>query len=218
MFANNGGSFSRVSIGVNFNRGFGGAFGDVNQDGFLDLLISHEQGTNTLLLFNLCPNGGAQLTAGVLTSCYDCPNYMRRGVANAICSECDPDFITGGLPAAARCNFACPDGTQRGLGEDTCGTCAAGHLWNETIDRISDIAAPRCVAYASGDQKQQHESDANVPCSRRRSSSCGPGTYADGRVPALGECFSCRAGQFAVGMQHSACDAYALGSRSHDHG
>jgi len=94
------------------------ALGDVDGDGRLDVLVGNDQGANELLVFSVCPNGGAPLHAN--SACFACPSFMGRSSESAICRECPPDFRSEGvLGTGERCVIPCTLG-ERPLGSDTC--------------------------------------------------------------------------------------------------
>ena len=105
----------------------GGAFGDINRDGYLDLVLSFDTGVNSVLLYRTCTSSaaGAKLRPMAASACFGCPNFMRRGLANDVCVECDLDTITGGMPSHETCQFACPRGYARPFHSGECQESAA---------------------------------------------------------------------------------------------
>lgn len=166
------------------------AIADVDGDGRVDLVIANDLGgTARVRLGSACARGGAQLAGW--TWCYKCAGYMGRETLTA-CVECLPDHRQqpgeGELCAAD----GCPLG-QRPLGQDECTRCddVPGTYFDSALERVESDAgtweAARCVE-------------------------CVPGTYADGVVTAIDECFSCLAGSVEPRHGSTSCQACTPGS------
>ena len=143
-----GGAFSRISngpVGGYTSTPNSASFADVDLDGDLDVVITSDLYSAGIYIYQSCTIGARLLPH---SGCFACPAYMRRGGIIDVCYECAPDRITGGLPAEGGCQFDCPDGFQRPIGEDSCSICPAGYYWVNTINRNTDATTARCAATA----------------------------------------------------------------------
>ena len=100
------------------------AWGDLNGDGRLDLVITNSASADKLYYYKTCSgNAGAVPEETLRTSsmCVTCPSTtVFYGDA---CYECPRGLIVG---QSGLCTFNCPAGYARDFGEEACSACAVG--------------------------------------------------------------------------------------------
>ena len=195
------------------------AFGDVDDDGDLDVFIGDGIGSNgeanELLLYQQCPTTGAKLHSG--SACFACPSFM--GLEKGICLECLPDSNSEGTVTGSQTcldSFACVLG-QRPIGTDSCVACRdIPGTWYNT--GLAPRTASNPTAWASTKCTDCEAGRFAIPTTGTGAVClpCMPGKYADGTASTT--CTSCPAGKYSEDVMSSSCDLCAVGGFCADEG
>jgi len=164
--------------------------GDVNSDGWTDIVGGNFGKPNQITPFSPCPNGGAQLHSA--SWCFHCPSFMGKdSLFLNQCKECLPDHMQQpGLGEKCDEETPCPLGERR-FGEDQCSSCLNGTYYDNSLSRDKD-------------DPSTWESDRCVQCFS--------GTYANTEVVAIGKCFPCTPGMYQNETGSSTCNTCESGT------
>ncbi len=174
------------------------AVGDLNGDGYLDLVLANNGEGVIYIPYEACPDGGARLHGK--SWCFSCPSFMGRvvlpetGKEEPICRECPPHYSQqDGVGAQCDLYKPCLLG-QRLLGEDSCSErCPDGTYYNKSVTRTeNDIQtwdAMRCDGCSVGTYSRNQDQPAVNFCF-----DCLPGTYQNNT--ASDSCIKCPVGTY----------------------
>ena len=203
VYLNDGkGKFEKITEGNladNTDNVNGHAWGDVNNDGKLDLFMtvgiqgaSGEPTADVLYTWTSCGinSGGVPLgETAVATQCISCPGASRK--IGDRCVECPQHVIMGG---DGQCSFNCPPGTVRPYGGVSCTSCPIGTAFEVATSTCNDCGRGKYTALAG-----------SLSCT-----SCSVGEFQ--AATGQNTCEACPAGKYMSGAGASACVDCPTGS------
>jgi len=211
-------TFKKTDLPGGALRTQGIAIGDLDGDGFVEIVSVHELATPQITFYSSCPNGGARPFTS--SWCFRCPAYTGRPASlldfeQSSCVECLPDILQQ-LGDGERCSSEPCFLRERKLGSKTCDRCQGGTFFDADLTRIekntSSWEPDRCVECPQGtftENGPQGTSTENGTIAVNLCYECPSGTNQS----SVGQtkCKGCKPGFFQTLRGQATCDSCARG-------